>query len=217
MTPNEITTVLASGMNKTFDVPFRTMLMERVDLWRARHIKNSLDKTPADRKFFKSTIFLSTTQTPEVPCDLPVTVCDVWVTGKIPQPLRANSMLFDYVGAVNGMNPFLESHPGTVQYKNSGRYSKGVVPFIYTNEKLYIYKKVPMIRVDFIASTPTDLQNYQCVSDASKVCNFWDTEYPCTPEILQLIFQSIREVDFRQDPTLLEQSIPVNPVNDLSN
>ena len=74
-----------------------------------------------------------------------------------------------------------------------------------------------MIRVDFIPSTPTDLQNYQCVADSSKVCNFWDTEYPCTPEILQLIFQSIREVDFKQDPSLLEQSIPANPVNDLSN
>jgi len=217
MTPNEITTVLASGFDKTFDVPFRRMLMERVDMWRARHIKNTLDKTPADRKFFRSTIFLSTTETSSVPCTLPVTVCDVWVTGTLPTPLRANSMLFDFVGSVDGMTPFSESSPGMVNFKNKGKYSHKLVPYIFSNDKLYIYKKVPMVRVDLIAALPIQLENFQCLGDSGTVCDFWDSPYPCPPEILQLIFQSIREVDFKTDPKLTEQSIPVNPINDISN
>jgi hypothetical protein len=34
-------------------------------------------------------------------------------------------------------------------------------------------------------------------------------------EILQLIFQGIREIDFKQDPKVEETSIPVNPINDM--
>lgn len=217
MTPNEITTVLAASFDKTFDVPFRRMLMERVDMWRSRHIKNSLDKQPADRKFFKSTIFLNTTEQSEVPCSLPANLCTVWVTDKLPRPLRANSILFDYVGAVNGMNPFSESHAGVAQYKKKGKYSHNIIPFVYSNDRLYIYDKVPMVRVDFIADEPNQLENYQCVNELNQTCDFWDSEYPCSNEILQLIFQSIREVDFRENPKLVEQSIPVNPINDISN
>lgn len=215
MTPNEITTVLAAGMDKTFDTPFKMMLMERVDMWRARLIKNTLDKTPADRKFFRSTIYLSTTETKVAPCTLPVTLCDVYVTSKVVRPLRANSILFDYVGGINGMNPFSESSPGNIYYKNKGKYSKDTVSFLYSDEKIYVFTKVPMIRVDFIAEDPSLLQDYQCTPTADYNCDFWNSEYPCPLEILQLIFQSIREIDFRQDPKLQENSIPVNPINDM--
>ena len=215
MTPNEITTVLAAGLDKTFDTPFKLMLMERVDLWRARLMKNSLDKTPMDRKFFRSTVFLSTTETTEVPCTLPVTMCKVYMTEKVIRPLRANSILFDYVGGINGMNPFSESSPGNVYYKTKGKYSKNTVPFIYSNERIYVFTKVPMIRVDFIPEDPSRLQDYQCTPTEDYVCDYWNTEYPCTMEILQLIFQGIREIDFKQDPKVQETSIPVNPINDM--
>lgn len=191
--------------------------MERVDMWRARHIKSTLDKAPADRKFFRMTIFVPTSSTSQVPCTLPMDVCDIWVTPQIPAPLRANSMLFDYLGAVNGMTPFIESQPGTVYYKTKGKFTSGVVPFTYSNGVVTLYQNVPMIRIDYIPANPSEVSNFTCADAFGQPCDYWDAPYPCPPEILQLIMQSIREVDFRQNPELLEQSIPVNPVNDLSN
>lgn len=216
MTPNEITTVLASGMNKVFDVPFKLMLMERVAVWRARHIRNTLEKNIQDRKFFRSTIFLSCTKTKEVPCTLPVDVCDVFVTGKVPEPIRANGILFDNVGPISGSNPFIETSPGTAFYRTAGKYSKHSVGYIYSDQKIYVLSSIPMIRVDFIAAYPEQVQDYQCTPTDDYTCDFWDTEYPCSADILQLIMQSIREVDFKQDPELKEQSIPVNPLDDIS-
>lgn len=213
MTPNEITTVLAADLDKVFDVPFRLMLMERVNIWRARHIKNTLDKSPADRKFFRSTVYLSTTETNEVPCSLPFDQCKVYVTTTIPEPLRANSMLFDYVGAVNGLNPFVEVSPGTAFYRMSGKYSKNKVAFNYSDQKIFVFTSVPMIRIDFIAAWPEQLDGFNC-DPSENTCDYWNSQYPCPPEILQLIFQSIREIDFKQNPQLFEQSVPVNPAND---
>jgi hypothetical protein len=215
MTPNEISTVLASMLDKTFDTPFKLMLMKRVDLWRARLLKNTLDKTPSDRKFFRSTIFLSCTETQEVLCDLPVTTCPVWATARVVKPFRANSMLFDYIGGINGMNPFSEASPGTQYFKTKGKYSKNNVPFLFTDNRVIVYDKVPMIRIDYIPEDPTTVQDYQCTPSANYVCDWWNEEYPCSLEILQIIFQAIRDNDFKQDPKLQEDSIPVNPINDL--
>jgi len=109
MTPSEITTLLASQLDKTFDDPFKLMMIKRVDAWRSRLIKNSLDKEPRDRRFFRQTIYLTMTKVPEVACDLGFTLCDVAQSLKIPKVLRANSIMFDYVGAINGANPFQET------------------------------------------------------------------------------------------------------------
>lgn len=215
MTPNEITTVLASSFDKVFDVPFKLMLMERVDMWRARHLKNTLDKTPSDRRFFRSTVYLSTTETDPVKCTLPFTQCKVYATDTIPEPLRANGILFDYLGAINGNNPFIDTLPGTAVYRLVGRYSRNKVGFNYSDQKIYLTDNVPMIRVDFIAARPRELAAFSC-EPSGETCDWWNETYPCSPEILQLIFQSIREVDFRQDPQLQETSVPVNPKDDIS-
>lgn len=212
MTPNEITTVLTAPFGKVFDTPFKLMLMKRVDIWRSRHVRNALEKQPADRRFFKSTIFLSLEEATTTECNIPVN-CKVWRTSELPGILRANSILFDYVGAVNGMNPFSLSDAGMLQYKTKGKYSKKVVPFLFQNKRLYFLENIPMVRVDFVPDYPSELEQFTCAG-TSGTCDFWNAEYPCTGEILQLIMQSIREIDFREPPLQKELSVAVNPSND---
>lgn len=217
MTPNEITTVLAIALKKTFDTPFKLAMMERVTVWRSRLIKNSLDKTPADRKFFRQTVYLSMSTVPQVPCDLPVDICDVARSAIIPPPLRANSILFDYVGAINGANPFKELNPGTMAYYRSGRYSKNVIGYLYSGGKIEVYgnANLPMLRVDYIVDDPQDLASFACSPDLNQVCDFWNQEYPCPGDILQQILQFIVEVDFGKRETTPEISTVVNPENDI--
>jgi hypothetical protein len=218
MTPNEITTVMATALKKTFDTPFKLMLMERVTVWRSRLIKNSLDKTPADRKFFRQTVYLSLEKVPQVSCNLPVDICDVARTATIPPPLRANSILFDYVGAINGANPFKELTPGMMAYFKSGKYSKNLIGYLYTDGKIEVYgnANLPMLRMDYIGDNPEDFASFACSPDLNKVCDFWNQEYPCPGDILQQILQFIAEVDFGQKKDIVpEISAIVNPENDI--
>lgn len=211
MTPNEITTVLSQNVGKVFDLPFKLILMEKVKALRSRLMKNTLDKTPADRKFFRSTVYLKLTETNSTPCAVPVN-CKVYVTDKLPKPLRANSILFDYVGAIDGFNPFKETYPGIVQYANKGRYSKKVIPFIYSDDRLFFFTKIPMIRVDFVPDDPMELASFSCTTN-EELCDVWNTEYPLSKEILATILQVVTDelkTQFSQEDT-----IPVNPVNDI--
>jgi len=210
MTPNEITTVLSQKAGKVFDLPFKLILMEKVKALRSLLMKQTLEKTPADRKFFRSTIYLKLTETNSVPCAVPVN-CKVYVTDKLPTPLRANSILFDYVGAVDAHNPFKETHPGMIQFVNSGKYSKNLVPFLYSDNRIFLLENVPMIRVDLIPDDPMELADFKCTTDEDN-CDVWNTEYPLSKEILALILQMITEELKSLDSQ--EDTIPVNPVND---
>lgn len=210
MTPNEITTVLSQKAGKVFDLPFKLILMEKVKALRSMFMKQTLEKTPADRKFFKSTIYLKLTEANSVPCAVPVN-CKVYVTDKLPASLRANSILFDYVGAVDAHNPFKETHPGMIQFVNSGKYSKKLIPFLYSDNRIFLLENIPMIRVDFIPDDPMDLADFQCTTDEDN-CDVWNTEYPLSNEILALILDKITEELKSLDSQ--EDTIPVNPVND---
>ena len=217
MTPNEITTLIAVRLNKTFDTPFSLQLIKRVDLWRSRHIRNSLEKDSRDRKFFRQTVYLNMSKQSELPCDQGIIPsCDVAVSDKIPAPLRANNILFDYVGGVNGSNPFKETSAGMVSYSKAGKYSKNLTPFVYVDGRIAVYDRpnLPMIRVDYIADSPFDLEAYSCTPDFTP-CNFWDSQYPCPNDILQLIIQSIIEIDFNGKEVPDEISIPVNAQSDI--
>lgn len=211
MTPNELTTVLAQNVGKVFDTPFKLILMEKVKALRSRLMKNTLDKTPADRKFFRSTIYLKLTETNSVPCEIPVN-CKVYVTDKIPKPLRANSVLFDYVGSVDGYSSFRESGPGMIKFVNKGRYSKRTVGFIYSDDRLFFFENIPMIRLDFIPDDPMELAGFSCTQD-SDLCDPWNTEYPLSKDVLATIIQVLSE---ELKLTLSqEDTVNVNPANDI--
>lgn len=221
MTPNEITTAIALKYGKTLDMPFKLALMKRVDAWRSRHIRNSLEKDKKDRKFFIQTIYVPLHEEKELLCDLPVKLCDVAVSPELPDPLRANSVLFDFVGGINGSNPFYQSEPGIMQYLRKGKYSGNRIMYDWINNKIVVYgnSKLPMVRIDAIWDNPSDLAAYTCAASSTddSDCDFWNQKYPATNEITQQIIQTIEQVDFKEKNVVnLEREIevPVNPKTD---
>lgn len=213
MTPNEITTLIAAAMNKQFDTPFKMMLIKRVDAWRSRLIKNSLDSTPSDRKFFRQTIYLPLTKEQEVLCSLGLELCDVAVSVKVPKLLRANSITFDYLGAINGANAFQEVFPGMISYK--GKYSQSLIQYSLMNDRIVIYNKpnLPMIRVDAIWDNPSEVADLLCTGSDTGSCDFWTNPYPCTNEILQMIIEYVPKSFEKEVP---EVSIPFNKETDIT-
>jgi len=211
MTLNEICTMIASHMDKEFDEPFKLIIAEKVRVWRSRLIKNSVDKDERERKFFIQTVFMRMEERNEAECEVPYTQCKVaWSVDKVPKPLRANGMLFDYIGSLNGMNAFKSSPVGMMTFMQAGRYSANVIYYLYENEKIKVYgnSKLPIIRIDGIFDDPEAAAQLSCGSINSK-CNFWNEEYPASGDIIQLIIQSILQIDYNRVPYTETKQIPV--------
>jgi hypothetical protein len=219
MTPNEITTAIAVKYNKVLDMPFKLALMVRVDVWRSRLIRNTLQEHPKDRKFFTQTIYVKMTKQREVQCDLPVKLCDVALSEPLPEVLRANGVYFDFVGAINGSNAFYEVGPGIQQYISKGRYTGNRTTFTVLNDQIAVLTNpdIPMIRVDAIWDNPTAIAKFICTNGLTandENCDYWNKDYPATREIIQQIIQMIEQMDLKDRNLInLEEVIhvPVNP------
>ena len=200
MTLNEITVLIASHFDRQLDEPFKLMLAERVHYWRARLIKNSVDKNPAERRFFKQVIYVKFEEADDIPCGVPFEPCKIAIsTTKIPRPMRANGILFDYVGSIDGMTPFAEGAAGTMSYLKAGRYSKLQLRYTYENERIKVYgnSKLPYGRLDGVFDNPEEADRLNC-QNQDKPCDFRNQQYPVTGDILQSIVQSILQIDFNR-------------------
>jgi hypothetical protein len=210
MTPNEITSLIASNLEKELDLPFRLQLMDRVKYWRSRHIVNTIQKTPAKREFFRQALYINLT---EAYADESVAMVGDQVSitvDPIPQLIVAGTTLFDYVGGVDGKSPFRKVQPGMSNYASTGKFSQRFPEYEY-NQRIFVNQlDLPRIRVDAIYDDPMAVLEYSCKC-LDKQCDTWNTEFPCSGEIMQLIVQSILQVDYnRLDKTATPEIEVVN-------
>jgi len=216
MTPNEITTLIASNLDKQLDTPFKLMMIERVNYWRSRLIKNSVEKDEKERKFFKQTIYMKMKEINEVECEVPYCQCKVSITiDKVPKPLRVNGILFDYVGAIDGNNPFKEVANGMLSYYLNSKYGAKQGYYTYENDHIKVYNvpNIPIIRVDGIFDNPEEALQLTCKT-IEEACDYWNQEYPITGDILQLAVQGILEVDYNRKGDQKTIHVPVTQESD---
>lgn len=202
---NEITTVIASNLKREIDEPFRRMLAVRVDYWRSTLVGRSLEKHPDQRNFFTQTLWMPMVCGPAIPCTTPLPLCNI-MSSKIiiPIPLRFGNTLFDYVGSIDGKNPFTFASVGTSHIMQHGRYAKEKTFWLYTNKKVqiestvdYNMKPIPMIRIDGVFDRPLDVIDINC-ENPSITCDRWNDPYPITNDMLQMVTQYILEIDYKQ-------------------
>lgn len=201
---NRITTSIAAHFEREQDEPFKKMLALKVDSWRSKLVVNSLEKHPEQRKFFRQTLYVPMVEEGQLPDCLPGPVlCKIARSvSAIPSPMRISDVLFDYVGSVDGTKSFVEVNPGTLLFLQSGRYSGHKIFYGYNSvtageSKIEIFNrsKIPMIRIDGVFDSPTDVMAWNCNSGIN--CDAWDMSYPVTGDILQMIVQYILQVDFQ--------------------
>lgn len=215
---NKIVTVIASALDREQDEPFKRLLAVKVDHWRSTLLGRSLEKHPEQRKNFIQTLWVPMECKPLIPCPVPIPLSNRSKSKfSIPDPLRT-SVLFDYVGSIDGTNPFKLASAGTIGYVTQGRYSKNIVFYEYENKDIAVRSKktLPMIRVDAIFDKPMDVMAYNCKSIQ---CDFWNEPYPATQDIIQMIVQYILTVDYAlkgpNTPNVPE--VEVNPQTPRSN
>lgn len=216
MTLNEATTLLALQLGKELDTPFKLSLAERIQVWRSRLIKNSLDKNPQERKFFRQIIFVAMEPSTDSACCASFPGCPVAQTVlNIPAPLRANGILFDYVGGINGMNPFQESTGGFLAYMAEGKYSQNITRYTWASPRIAVFgnPNLPVVRIEGIFDDPEAAAKLNCTMGNQADCDFWNKEYPVTGDIMQLIIQSIISIDYQAAVRPQEKDIPVAKEN----
>lgn len=123
MTLNQITTLIATNLERELDIPFRLQLAERVKYWRSRMIANHLQKWPQQRRNFIQVIYLEMirgTAASNLFSDQSKaeTVCVV------PQVVKVGSLKYDYVGGADGKSPFRGYSVGTEAYMEEGKFFK---------------------------------------------------------------------------------------------
>jgi hypothetical protein len=197
MTPNEITSLIASNLEKELDFAFKLQLMERVKYWRSRLLANSVQKSPQQRKFFRQTVFLKMTPQANVP-NAPYVAETVAVSDPVPQVVRAGDTMFDYVGGVDGKSPFREILPGTDNYLSTGKFAHKFPGYKIAGNYIYIDKaELPLIRVEAIFDDPQAAEQLSCECQGV-ACDTWNIPFPVSGDILQLIVQSILQIDYNR-------------------
>lgn len=203
---NRIVTVIASHLKREKDEPFKRLLAVKVDYWRSTLISRSLEKHPDQRNFFTQSIWIPMECHSAIPCNIPMHLCNVMRSKSIiPIPMRFGTTLFDYVGSVDGNNPFGFATVGTSAIMQSGEYSSHKTFYEYTNKRIlisnsltnYVEKPIPMIRIDGVFDKPIDVMNFNCKTP-EYACDYWNEPYPITNDILQMVVQYILEVDYKQ-------------------
>lgn len=194
MTPNQITTLIASNLDRELDIPFKKQLMARVKYWRSSLMKNTLNKDPRQRQYFrqKLTVLLNKVNVLETPLCLYIAASD-----ELPKPIRANGMLFDYVGARDGSNGFTYAPTGMLKYLQSGKYSRLLTFYDFVDNQLTVSnKEIRKILVVGVFDDPEQVADYQ--NACGDNCDFWEEEFPVSDDILQQIVQYILQVDYNR-------------------
>lgn len=213
MTPNEITTLIAKNLDKELDVPFKLTIMARIDVWRSRHIRNTLEKDVSSRKFFTSTLYVPMETVNTTDCTVPYTQCKVSRSPKLPAPVRANGILFDYVGTIDGSRSFTYALKESQEFNEHNKYNKNIVSYEWENNRLKVsLPNIPKIKVIGIFDNPTKLLEFSCSGEGEDDCDFWNTEYPCTYEILQLCIQTVEQVDFKEKENIKLSVVTDTPI-----
>lgn len=207
-TLNSVTTEIAIHLKKELDESFKRMLAQKVDNWRARLIRNSLEKKPGDAKFFFQDIWVPMERVSPIPDCVPAPVCPVMRSVKpIPAPLRYGTSLFDFVGSVDGSTSFDNAQIGMDLYLLAGKYSKNTIFYKYIMEHIEVeHPNLPYIRVRGIFDGPAKVMEFNCESNGQ--CDYWNMEYPCTKDVLQQVVQYI--IAEFNPPNITDRQIEVN-------
>ncbi len=208
MTVNEITTNIAGLLEREDDFTFRRSLLKNINGWRSALIKQSVERTPADRKFFTQTAYVEMEMFREIE---DIAVCAPRSKSKKPLPrmLRAGSVQYDFVGSIDGNVPFGIYTFGTEKYLRS-RFTDGIPRYSEEDRHLIINNKfVKKVRIVGIPDDPEEWFMFTC---STGDCDFWNSEYPAPAEIEQRIIQSILTIDFRRPLPHENKEVEVNEI-----
>jgi hypothetical protein len=211
MTLNQITALIATGLDKELDIPFRLQLGERVKAWRARLMVNHLQKNPNQRRNFIQTIYLEMVRgTAASTVFLDDTKSESRL--QVPQVIKLGNSKYDYLGGVDGNSPFKDYITGTASYMEAGKFHSRFTHFAEINRYIIVDKKqIEKIRIDALYSDPLEAASACCNTCPDGGCDVWNMEFPMSGDFTQLVIQSILQIDYNRKDTQNTPEVELNP------
>jgi hypothetical protein len=214
MTPNEIAVQLAEPSGRQFDVPFRRMIKDKVIYWTERMVRNTIDKDPKRRAQLLQ------------PLLVPMHSIGNEATGHpgnykkyseslecIPRPMFANSINFDFVGSQDGATAFIYS-PGLMQdrFGSSDKYLGTAPRYSYLGGKIQVYRnpELPAVLMNYIPANMKEYAEFQ-LACGQTLCQWDDCELNLPGDILQLVIQSIMQIELRLPPDKAREEVVIDP------
>lgn len=194
MTLNEIAVQLASPLGRQFDEPFLAMIKDMVVVWTGRMIRNSLEKDAKDRIFFRTPpLYLPLTA---ATIDCGGSECPAMVSQELPLPLRANNILFDFVGTQDGHTAFKLIQDGWERFHKETKYAKMFLSYRWNGKRIEVLSngRPDVIKVTGIWLNPRLLATVLC---GTVGCHPDDEEYRVSEDILQLVIQYVRDEELK--------------------
>jgi len=215
-TYNELSEVLAERAGRQLDTPFLKEMKVVVLYWYSRLRRDSLQEAKRDRPWFK--------QYTEVP--LEVVPLSEWpgfpdirisrTKCPLPAPLRANGILFDYVGSVDKTTSFGKVYSAMHELRGAldARYTGSKPKILYQNNYIYIFNELdmPAIGVDAIYDDPWAYHQFKCKCQETE-CRDDDTEFPGPRDLQQRIIQAALATELRVPGTTDTKTVEVNANN----
>lgn len=189
MTLNEYAVQLAEPHDRQFDHPYLAMIKDRIIIKIGRMLRNSLEKNPKDRTFYRMEPLILPLHSTTLGCG--PDACTVMETGKIPTPLRSNGILFDFVGSADGSTAFTEAALGMDTYINSTKYASRRTKYRWLGDRLQVLSNmIPKIMVQAIWTDPRVVAKLRC--DDEK-CDVDDLPFEMTDDIMELVMTYVAE------------------------
>ena len=197
MNINQIVDTIADGFDKSLDVMFKERLKFSVKYYRARFIKQEIDKGNYN-DLFQHFITVPLTKV-DIVDDCAIALgCDVLRSvNKIPQPIRNRGVKsFPFVGSVNGSVRFEQVHLENLRFKLKSKYRQGRIYYDYRNEYLYIYNnlKLEFAGIRGVFADLDALKGYQCNNG---VCYTDNDDFPLPIDMIQWVITGILSNELR--------------------
>jgi hypothetical protein len=205
---NKVVSILSERAGRTFDIPFQEELKDIYVYWISTIRKQSLERNPRDRRFMLQSFTMELEQVPQVECPVQYG-CAVRTKEEVPNPLRANGILFDYVGNALFTDPFASTQEEFEQYLSHSPYTGKKIRYSYRDNKLYIYndRKIKYIGVKGVFEDPRDLDGFKCNND---ICFSDDTPFPATNDMVQQAISAILKTELRIVSPEDKTEVPTN-------
>lgn len=196
---NELAEILAEREGKQFNTPFVREMKALIQVNRSKLVRNTLERNRQDRVFFRQyfevpMIRVNISELPGFP-DMPVLRSEC----TLPSPLRANGIIFDYLGSPDKLTTFqvfTEQHEiiPALNAPYTGKKPKA----LWLNNYIYVFNTLvlPYVGGATVFDDPRVLIDFKC-NCGTTPCYNDDMEYPAPRDLQKDIIQSILAVELR--------------------
>lgn len=199
MTYNEMATIVAHFMGDPTSIPFREEAKRLINVWRSTLLRQSVDKNPLDRKFFQQTVYRNLVHSVLPACpDVPRPCIVLRTQYPVPVPLRANSILYDFIGNYDRNVSYSILDPQQVATYSYNKYISKRPYLLLQDGYLYLFGEQ-----DLTCLMITGIFDSLSLDDCQH-----DLEYPCPLDIQQRILQ-VLEGEISKLPKIRDTEINI--------